>query len=176
MSPTNFLPSKIFQVKEKPSFWIIKRVTCDQRWNVFHTLTSQAFSKCMVSLILVYIVFQTEYCLLRFEDVCRFPIERVKRNEILFGCLASAFLASIQLPHFTKANADHLYISLSALLCALRFAKDRASIQNHKIVITHNYVSLHIALLFFLNYKRSCLSISNGFGDDGFLTCRCLKL
>ena len=120
MSRTNFLPCEIFQVKEKQSFWMIRKLTDGRRLEIFHFLAFQAFVKYMVSFILLYKVLAAEFCLL-VEDVRRVSTEQVKRNKKLFGCQVCEVVANTQVVVFTRHKAVDLCIS--ALLYAFSLEK-----------------------------------------------------
>jgi hypothetical protein len=120
MSRTTFLPCEIFQVKEKPSFWISKKLTCLRNLEIFHSLTFQAFVNRTASF----------YPLL-YKEIKRVYDKTSRTKGIIFYIVhLAACVASTPVVVFTKWKAVDIYGSVP--LYEVGLDKDKLSIQSTK--------------------------------------------
>ena len=115
MSRTTFLPCEIFQVKEKPPFWIAEKLSCDRNLEDFYFLTFQLFVNFVLRFKLLCEEFLKEFSPLSCQEIARFYDSTRKTKRMIFYIRHSltTCVANIPVVTFMKQKTVDVYSSVS---------------------------------------------------------------
>ena len=175
MSRTTFLPCEIFQVKEKPPFWIAGKLSSDRNLEDFYFLTFQLFVNFVLCFKLLCEEFWKEFSPLSCQEIARFYDSTCKTKRKIFYIRHSLItcVANIPVVTFMKQKTVDVYSSVSLYRLGKEIYILILSTSNRKVFKSFIYSSVYAPEIVFCFLMHANYANYQFFSNNIPLTRNC---